>query len=238
MEQAAGPSLERSVECSWSVVASDPGNHSVLPDGCADIVWLPDDSLRVIGPMTRQQTFRFPSGARIVGVRFRPGMAATYLRTAPSEVTDTSATLEDLWGRSARELRQRIAEAESVDEARSLLLSSLAPPPTPTFLQRAIEFISRQNGIIDLEFVARQANLSPRQFRRRCLEETGLTPKHLCRILRFRNARLLAAASARPIWSDIALEAGYFDQSHLIRDFLEFTGQTPVSVFSNTEIGQ
>ena len=35
-------------------------------------------------------------------------------------------------------------------------------------------------------------------------------------------------------WSDIALEAEYFDQAHLIRDFHQFTGRTPMAVFSNT----
>ena len=73
---------------------------------------------------------------------------------------------------------------------------------------------------------------TPVQFRRRCLEESGLTPKHLCRVLRFRRACALAHPAAD--WAEIAAGAGYFDQSHLIRDFREFTGRTPVSVFSNT----
>jgi AraC-like DNA-binding protein len=76
--------------------------------------------------------------------------------------------------------------------------------------------------------------LSLRQFRRRCLEESGLTPKRLCRVLRFRHACRIAGGVDRLNWSAIALEAEYFDQSHLIRDFHEFTGHTPMAVFSNT----
>ena len=91
------------------------------------------------------------------------------------------------------------------------------------------------HGDINLEYLAAQANLSPRQFRRRCREESGLTPKHLCRILRFRRARQLAGSSLKPNWSSIAAAAGYFDQAHLIRDFGEFTGRTPMSVLSNTQ---
>ena len=48
---------------------------------------------------------------------------------------------------------------------------------------------------------------------------------HACRI---------ADGPDRPNWSDIALAAEYFDQAHLIRDFHQFTGQTPMAVFSNT----
>jgi AraC-like DNA-binding protein len=84
--------------------------------------------------------------------------------------------------------------------------------------------------------------MSERQFRRRCLEESGLAPKHLCRVLRFRRACELGERGLP--WGLIAAEAGYFDQAHLIRDFREFTGATPmgartnVSVFSNTANGR
>jgi len=90
------------------------------------------------------------------------------------------------------------------------------------------------HGLVDLDWVAAQSNLSPRHFRRRCLEESGLTPKHLCRVLRFRQASSLALSARKPDWVQIALETGYFDQAHLIRDFRQFTGRPPMSVFSNT----
>jgi AraC-like DNA-binding protein len=74
--------------------------------------------------------------------------------------------------------------------------------------------------------------MSDRQFRRRCLDESGLAPTQLCRVLRFRRACALGRRGLP--WGLIAAEAGYFDQAHLIRDFREFTGVTPMSVFSNT----
>jgi transcriptional regulator GlxA family with amidase domain len=105
------------------------------------------------------------------------------------------------------------------------------PDFQPNSVQRAIEAIRAANGAIDLDYVARQSNLSPRQFRSRCLEESGLTPKLLCRILRFRHASRLSGPAA-----DIALAPGYFDQAHMIRDFREFSGDTPMSVFSNRRV--
>jgi AraC-like DNA-binding protein len=87
-----------------------------------------------------------------------------------------------------------------------------------------------------LDWVAAQAGMSPRQFRRRCFEESGLAPKHLCRILRFRHACELAISRGSG-WAAIAADAGYFDQAHLIHDFHEFTGRAPVSFFSNTAAG-
>jgi AraC-like DNA-binding protein len=121
-----------------------------------------------------------------------------------------------------------------VEDCVTILLSGLPAPREPGAVERAIEGIARARGMIDLDWVARQANLSPRQFRRRCIEESGLAPKQLCRILRFRRACQLAHGVARPEWAAIAASAGYFDQAHLIRDFRAFAGATPVAVFSNT----
>lgn len=188
--------------------------------------------------MTVEQKFYYPAGRRIVGVRFHPGKAGTFLGVAPSDLTDGIAALEGTWGARARTLEERLREARTPGETVRLLLDAIPPPMSePNPVQRAIEAISTDHGGCDLELAARQANLSMRQFRRRCLEESGLTPKHLSRVLRFRYACELAGRTERPQWPDIAAEAGYFDQAHLIRDFHEFAGGAPVAVFSNTGRG-
>jgi AraC-like DNA-binding protein len=242
-EQSPIVPLSRFVECGWFLNSTEPViGHRVPPDGCVDIVYDCSNGLRAIGTMTREQHFHYPEGASVAGIRFRPGMAGTFLGVRPVELTDTSAALEDLWPRRTRELKRRLDDAQSMEDAMHILLGSLPVPDaalTPT--QQAIEALASAHGNADLDLAARQANLSPRQFRRRCLEESGLTPKRLCRVLRFRNACRMATEADRGKinrrnWSAIALEADYFDQSHLIRDFLEFTGQSPMAVFSNTGV--
>lgn len=229
-------SLARWVECGW-VLQSDKAvaGHRVPPDGCLDIIYDRHEGLRAIGTMTTEQRFDYPKGVCMAGIRFRPGMARVFLGVSPSELTDGSAPLEDLWSRRARELTRRVEDAKSIQAAMAVLLGALPDRDAELNpIQRAIEAIAEANGNVDLENVARQANLSPRQFRRRCLEESGLGPKQLCRVLRFRHACRIARAADRPRWSDVALEAEYFDQAHFIRDFRRFTGRTPMAVFSNT----
>jgi AraC-like DNA-binding protein len=207
----------------------------VRPDGCLDIVYSAGEGLRIVGAMTAGQRFSYPAGLRIAGVRFHPGKAGTFLRIAPSELTDAMVPLEAAWGARARALEERLRHARTPGETMRLLLDAIpAPELAPNPVQQAIEAISAEHGSCDLELAAREANLSARQFRRRCLEESGLTPKHLSRVLRFRYACRLAEQSGRPEWPGIAAEAGYFDQAHLIRDFHEFAGAPPMAVFSNT----
>jgi len=224
------------VECVWTSHCEAPVlDYPVRPDGCLDVLYEPGRGLRVVGAMTVEQRFDLAAGARAVGIRFHPGMAGAFLRLDAAPLTDRMIPLEDIWGGKARELADRIDGAASLDRAARVLSGALAPPvDTPGPVSRALAAIAEAHGDLDLDWVARQAGLSTRQFRRRCLEASGLTPKHLCRVLRFRRACGLASSAGD--WAAIAAAAGYFDQSHLIRDFREFTGATPMSVFSNTAI--
>jgi AraC-like DNA-binding protein len=163
-------------------------------------------------------------------MRFHPGMAGAFLKLPAVVLTDESAKLEDLWGLSALQLRRRLDDAPAPADCVRILAGALAPPKQAGGpVERALRFLTAANGVADVDWMARQAGMSPRQFRRRCLEEAGLGPKRLARVLRFRYASRLAAAARRPDWSSIAVAAGYFDQAHLIRDFREFTGRTPAA---------
>jgi len=123
-------------------------------------------------------------------------------------------------------LHHRLDDAISIRDAVRILLANLPlPAAAPNPVQRAIESAAAAKGNVDPGCLAGSANLSPRSFRRRCLEESGLTPKRLCRVLRFRHAisRIAPQADA----AELALDCGYYDQAHLIRDFREFAGRPP-----------
>ena len=215
------------------MVTSAEGAHTVPPDGCVDIVYSREMGLRAVGAMTVRQDFRLTQQSRIIGLRFRPGMARMALGLPVDRLTDLSVPLEDLWGKRARELSSRIGQAEALEFWTAALIAGLdlnGCNVTPT--GRAIRHMAACHGNLDLDRMACESNLSPRQFRRRCLAESGLISKRLCRILRFRYAQRLSGE--RLNWPGIAATAGYFDQSHLIRDFREFMGQPPMSVLSNT----
>src|SRR5579862_3623170 len=139
--------LSRWVECSWFLDTPEAvAGHRVPPDGCLDIVYDRANGLRAIGTMTHEQRFHFPTGAHLAGIRFRPGMAGSFLDVAPAELTDTSAPLEDLWPRRARELTRRLDNARSIQDAMRILLGNLPPPDAAlTPMQQAIEALSATN---------------------------------------------------------------------------------------------
>jgi len=69
-------------------------------------------------------------------------------------------------------------------------------------------------------------------------ERVGLSPRQLCRSLRFKSVfRHLAASSGDP-WTSTALACGYCDQSHMIRDFKHYAGASPAAYFTRPEAGR
>jgi AraC-like DNA-binding protein len=87
-------------------------------------------------------------------------------------------------------------------------------------------------GLVSVDRLASQAGVSSRQLERRFLQEVGVGPKLLARIVRFQQVFRVVNQS-NPAWVEIAIECGYYDQAHLIRDFNQFAQQTPALLLAS-----
>jgi AraC-like DNA-binding protein len=90
------------------------------------------------------------------------------------------------------------------------------------------------HGAVRIGELARELGWSRKRLAARFREEIGLPPKQAARLVRFEFARALVESTARPDWARIALEAGYYDQSHLVNEFRSFTGRTPETFFQDS----
>jgi AraC-like DNA-binding protein len=222
--------LKPFVECFWMFQSSRPlAEYPVLPDGCVDIVYSPSLSreLQLIGAMTNARKFALPAGDLQFGVRFKPAMARAFLPMTGLDTTDQSIALSDMWGAEARRLTEQIAETQSVEKRISLLEARLGHPGEITLVQRLCASIVNQSGQLRIDDLAFQAGLSARQLHRVFLVQVGLSPKHFCRVIRFRNSLSRVPRSGRADWARVALDCGYYDQAHFINEFRQFSGYTP-----------
>jgi AraC-like DNA-binding protein len=221
-----------------------------LPTGCADIVvpLLQDHLIRydgehdaqgrrlrgaiVQGPFDRFGVRGTGGASVVVGVHFRPGGAAAFFGGALPALHNRTETLDDLWGPWAGELRERLQAAASPRLALQLLHDLLlqrlreAGPPDP-LAAFAIAAFRRDPGRARVEPVQRASGCTPAQFIRRFEQAVGLTPKRFARVLRLGELLPQLARCGPRDWAQIAAGAGYFDQSHLIREFRQLTGLTP-----------
>ena len=75
--------------------------------------------------------------------------------------------------------------------------------------------------------LADQSGLSVKAFSARFAAHVGVTPKLYARIDRFRGVLAQVASGRAVSWTQLALDLGYYDQSHFVRDFRAFTGLAP-----------
>lgn len=237
MDFSAFPlSISRLVEDVRGVVpVAGRASHERLPDGRTILVFRVLEGGRtgdvtVAGPRT-QALFKNATGfARAVVLQFKPGWSAQLLGVAASALTDRIVRLEDLWGRSGGDLFPELLAARSLPEVLERLSHAMAlrahqtfDPASARLARRAVRLL--EGGEVRVESVAERLGVTARHLRRAFTQNVGIGPKDFARAVRLRRAVGMAATSKD--WGRIAVEAGYYDQAHLIADFRELVGLTP-----------
>ena len=179
---------------------------------------------------------RFVPAAReelcVIGVHFKPGGAFPFLGLPASDLADTHVDLDILWGSLAVRLRERLCEARTSAERFHLVEEALLDRLSRGFehhyaIPAALEMFTNNHGGPVVREAAKHLALSQRRFIQVFKTEVGMTPKLFSRIQRFQKTRLLIHRGPSPDWASLAIDLGYFDQSHLINEFREFSGLSP-----------
>jgi AraC-like DNA-binding protein len=114
-----------------------------------------------------------------------------------------------------------------VGAAEDVLLNKTATALPRSQMQHAARQILRKKGMSDLAAISSSLGLSESSWRRHFITEIGVAPKRYVRMLRFQHAVALKRGNPIRAWTDVGLEAGYYDQAHLIADFHGITRTNP-----------
>ena len=87
-------------------------------------------------------------------------------------------------------------------------------------------------SLLSVAQYAYKANMSIRNFERRFTEQAGVSPKLYAKLVRFNEAIKIKSMQPEKNWTSIAYDCGYFDQMHLIKDFKQFSNESPSSFFN------
>jgi AraC-like DNA-binding protein len=169
----------------------------------------------------------------LIGVRFRPWGLRAFLGAAMGEFTDLRLNVADLAPARTESLVDEIACARTHAQRAAILQRFVA-----TFIEANERFqdtltttwskrLMLAGGDMRLTSLARECDLSLRQLERRFQAQVGMTPRLFSNIVRFRSVFDKLNGHDRPDWVNLANDAGYFDQSHMNRDFRRFLGLSP-----------
>jgi AraC-like DNA-binding protein len=253
-----GSGIEGLVACCWATPSEAPASRRrgeasridrIVPDACVDLLFRHRDGeflgLTLAGCSTEwfDASTRL-DGERVLGLRLYAHAASLLIPLsrefsgkppidlAPSELGRTRLS----------RIGPSIAAAPD-DAARAAIVFSCiegglaqagGSAATPAF-RRAMHELARSGGSAEIERLCERADLGPRQLHRLFLDTLGFGPKRYGRILRFQRALSISASGIYlGRLARLAAEAGYHDQSHMARDFLELSGLTPSQAMTET----
>jgi AraC-like DNA-binding protein len=165
--------------------------------------------------------------------------ASRVLGVAMHTLTNRTVPLDDVLGAEGRLLVARLGEAPSW-AARFAVLDAFftdrldAAPATPSPIAWAVGHLHATAGQASVAELLGTTGASAKRLIADFREHVGLTPKLLGRVLRFERAVMRMRQDApRLRWSELALECGYYDQAHLIREFRALAGCTPTELLGS-----
>ena len=203
-----------------------------VPDGCVDIVFDCDatrPSVRICGTPLEAQQVELLQGHHYFGVRFAPGVIPGFINVVAEDLTEQEWDLLEV-STFAQRIFESIVQAPQLQEQIKLFSDYLATrligrssKLTTMIIQQALA----HRGDLRIQQLEELSGYTSRTIHRQFSQDTGLSPKTFCRIIRCQAALETLNTRHDVSFSDLALDLGFSDQSHFLRDFKKLVSTTP-----------
>lgn len=220
--------------------------QNVLPDGCVDIiVSLGDSSMDngfkpnipyVFGTHTASSGAPDKGNIKMFGIRFKPAVFKLFTKIPTSEFTNQKVdifsfqSIFDLsfYSEVEKGVEDNLPMNAIISNIEQFLIDKL--PVLPSVDKRilhAISLIQIHSGNLTIDKLAAESGLSQRQLERRFKAEVGISPKTFSCIMKFQEVHKRLNTGTWSNLHELAWDCGYFDNAHLTKDYLKFSGTLP-----------
>ncbi len=246
------PPLSQFVENMWLVQGLEAGysREKILPDGAIELIIDLDTQPKTIfedeasanfrtvkkawisGERTRYIIIGADTNQSMVGIRFRPGGAYPFFRFPISELSESVTELDLIWGRLVDEIREELHATESPDDRllrlESFLLGQVQRSLEPNrLITYAVNQLQQSPQFLAIRDLASTIGITQKHLISQFEKVVGLRPKSFARVCKFQKVVNLIEQQDEIEWSAIALDCGYYDQAHFIKEFHTFSGVNP-----------
>lgn len=244
-------SLQDLIDCFWIVENDDPAIHrqKIIPDGFPEIIFHYGDPYRInISGKWELQTSRLMAGqirnhfmlentgiSGMIGIKFQPAAIAQLFNLDMETFTDKVVDLDSCLKGKFEPIADVLISDQMYPEKVSLLIRFFTSIPNresknDRLVNRAVDIILDQKGMVTISDIIKKMGISERHMERLFKKYVGLSPKFYSRIIRFSYIFQLVH-NEKMSWSEVAQYSGFYDQSHFIKNFREFTGEDPSNYF-------
>jgi len=248
--------LKEFVKSYWTLDfprADTPQMNTIIPDGTmklifhyGDLYWHHpengDSFLQprcfLIGQLTRPYVVEPAGDTGTFVVRFHPNGFLPFTTVPLKEMENTPVSLEQLYGQAGKELAKNMLHANSTDEririVEKFLLNRLTAVETiDKIVKSIVDTIITANGQLSVAELSKKNYIHRRQLVRKFSTAIGLSPKQLSKTIRLQATLKTLLTKKTSKLTDLAYENEYYDQSHFIKDFREFTGHSPKAFYGD-----
>ena len=233
------PDLAALIDSHW-LVAWDRGGQpayesAVLPHPSVHLVVEPHGAF-VYGVTRRRFVRRLEGTGWAIGTKFVPGGFAPFCAAAVSQLTDRVVAVVDLFGPEARAVEDAIDTDAVLRALYELLRARLPAEPDPRIalvreLVADLRAAPPDGSVADL---AARHHVSVRTVQRLFSQYVGIGPKWVMQRYRLHDAVEGLDRRRRQDWTRFALDLGYYDHAHFLRDFRSLVGLTPAAYEAQT----
>jgi AraC-like DNA-binding protein len=228
----------------------------VLPDTCVELfvnyvnagqmitagaVTVKQPQSFITSRMSRYMDVHQAEKSGFIAICFLPGAATHFFGHPMNEIANSVIGLTDLWNNTAKEMEERVAEADTnsqrVTIIQQYLINQLASlQERDKIVEHWMWQVNFFKGQLPVEQLSRKVNLSQRQLARRFNHSIGLSPKEFTRVTRFIHSLKHLRKYPSISLTEVAYESGYYDQAHFIHDYKEYTGYAPGELLASANI--
>lgn len=211
-----------------------------VPDGCIDILFTCDANspyAEICGSVLRPEKVLTQPSSYYFGVRFFPGECIVDKNVNIKEVINNKILLTDVF--DIHDVYEKIVTSRDFMSQVSIFLSfykkllkSFDTKPDSTLLKNhMLNRIIETKGKIRVKELAWEIGYSERHINQKFIDYFGISPKVFSKIIRFQHVlnqlNQFNSHTVQGSLIDIAQDAGYYDQSHMYKDFSEFSNNSP-----------
>ncbi|WLG48668.1 helix-turn-helix domain-containing protein [Pseudomonas sp. FP1742] len=226
------PSEHPAISHFYAFDVAQSANLLAVPDGCVDIVFDCDatrPTARICGTPLAAQAVELHQNHHYFGVRFSPGVIPGFINVLAEELTERELDLLEVSG-FAQRIFENIVQAPLLGDQMRLFNDYLAPRlmgRTSALTAMVIQQALRHRGDIRIQQLEELSGYTSRTLHRQFSQDTGMSPKTFCRIIRCQAALDTLNTQHDVSFSELALDLGFSDQSHFLRDFKKLVSTTP-----------
>ncbi|MCF7804524.1 MAG: AraC family transcriptional regulator [Candidatus Marinimicrobia bacterium] len=225
------PFVENYWSVQWDLRGNEPFTQDVLSHPSIDLVFERGNTW-IWGVVTGKFTRVIEGKGKVLGVKFCPGGFYPFYGKPVASFTDDVLPFREAFDEDLASLESSIlsiGETAQMAEAGESFLMRHFPEGDPKAIAagRIVAQIQEDTSILRVEDLAEKVNRSTRTLQRQFRRYIGVSPKWVIQRYRLHEAAEKMANGRADHWPALAVDLGYFDQAHFIRDFKTIVGQTP-----------